>query len=36
MRGLLALPIVHADEVLAVVELASTEEIALTERLFAR
>lgn len=33
VRGLLALPIVHAGEVLAVVELASTEEIALTERL---
>ncbi len=32
LRGLLAIPVVHADEVLAVVELASTEEIALTER----
>ncbi len=33
VRGLLALPVVHAGEVLAVVELASTEEIALTDRL---
>jgi DNA-binding NarL/FixJ family response regulator len=32
LRGLLALPIVHAGEVLAVVELASSEEVALTER----
>ena len=33
VRGMLAVPIVRAHEVLAVVELASTEEFALTERL---
>lgn len=33
VRGLLALPIVHDGEVLAVVELASTEEMALSARL---
>jgi PAS domain S-box-containing protein len=33
LRGLVAVPIVHTNEVLAVVELASTEEITLTDRL---
>jgi PAS domain S-box-containing protein len=33
LRGLLAVPVVYADEVLVVIELASTEEIALPERL---
>ncbi|HMJ96483.1 MAG TPA: LuxR C-terminal-related transcriptional regulator [Thermoleophilaceae bacterium] len=32
VRGLLAVPVVHADEVLAVVELACPDEIALTTR----
>ena len=35
LRGLVAIPVVHAGELLAVVELASTEETTLTER-FAR
>jgi DNA-binding NarL/FixJ family response regulator len=32
IRGLLAVPVVHAEEVLAVVELACPDEIALTTR----
>ena len=35
LRGLVAIPVVHAGELLAVVELVSTEETTLTER-FAR
>jgi two-component system, NarL family, nitrate/nitrite response regulator NarL len=35
VRGLVAIPIVHADDLLAVIELASTEETALPVR-FAR